>query len=179
MLVEIPDLVVRGSLVFLVGLLGAFLFYRATVYASVKRGRLEKKYEERLNYYEKMLVDVKIQLDALSVGGIKQGSKAPARTSEEKPAPQSGSTLGYTTGEVASSSSAALTNHTLQLVTKKPMTSRDIQITIGRTREHTARLMKRLTDEGLVERKAGTRPYLYSITEKGVKHLENEGAPAL
>ena len=38
------------------------------------------------------------------------------------------------------------------------MTSRDIQITIGRTREHTSRLMKKLSDDGLVQRHAGTKP---------------------
>ncbi|TBR23816.1 MAG: MarR family transcriptional regulator, partial [Candidatus Nitrosotenuis sp.] len=49
----------------------------------------------------------------------------------------------------------------------KEMTSRDIQITIGRSREHTSRLMKRLFEEGLVERNTKMKPFTYKITEKG------------
>ena len=52
------------------------------------------------------------------------------------------------------------------------MTSRDIQITIGRTREHTSRLMKKLSADGLVQRHAGTKPFVYSLTEEGKKRLE-------
>ena len=52
------------------------------------------------------------------------------------------------------------------------MTSRDIQITVGRTREHTSRLMKKLFEDGLVERNTNTKPYSYSITEKGKRKLE-------
>ena len=52
----------------------------------------------------------------------------------------------------------------------KSMTSRDIQITIGRTREHTSRLI--LSDDGLVQRHAGTKPFVYSLTDEGKKKLE-------
>jgi len=55
----------------------------------------------------------------------------------------------------------------LRLITNKAMTSRDIQITIKKSREHTSRLMKRLFENGLVQRNTETKPYTYSITEKG------------
>ena len=48
------------------------------------------------------------------------------------------------------------------------MTSRDIQITLKKSREHTSRLMKKLFEEGLVQRNTETKPYTYSITEKGI-----------
>ena len=60
----------------------------------------------------------------------------------------------------------------LHTITDKSMTSRDIQITIGRTREHTSRLMKKLSADGLVQRHAGTKPFVYSLTEEGKKRLE-------
>ena len=60
------------------------------------------------------------------------------------------------------------TEYVLRLITEKPMTSRDIQITIGRTREHTSRMMKKLFEEGLVERDMQTKPFAYRITEKGL-----------
>jgi len=59
------------------------------------------------------------------------------------------------------------TDSVLHLITNKAMTSRDIQITIKKSREHTSRLMKRLFENGLVQRNTETKPYTYSITEKG------------
>jgi predicted transcriptional regulator len=59
------------------------------------------------------------------------------------------------------------TDYVLKLITEKSMTSRDIQITIGRTREHTSRLMKKLFEEGYVERDMKTKPFTYYITDKG------------
>jgi len=55
----------------------------------------------------------------------------------------------------------------LGLITSKPMTSRDIQMTLGRSREHTSRLMNRLYKEGLVDRNTNSKPFSYIITEKG------------
>ena len=60
----------------------------------------------------------------------------------------------------------------LHTITDKSMTSRDIQITIGRTREHTSRLMKKLSDDGFLQRHAGTKPFVYSLTDEGKKKLE-------
>jgi CTP-dependent riboflavin kinase len=59
----------------------------------------------------------------------------------------------------------------LHLITDKAMTSRDIQITLKRSREHTSRLMKKLFDDGYVKRNTSTKPYTYSITEKGKEKI--------
>ncbi len=47
------------------------------------------------------------------------------------------------------------------------ISAREIQQRIGRTREHTARMMNSLYHDGLVERDVTARPFSYSITEKG------------
>jgi predicted HTH transcriptional regulator len=64
------------------------------------------------------------------------------------------------------------TDYVLRLITNKAMTSRDIQITTKRSREHTSRLMKKLFESGLVQRNTETKPYTYSITEKGKSKVE-------
>ncbi|MGC1425361.1 MAG: winged helix DNA-binding protein, partial [Nitrosotalea sp.] len=63
------------------------------------------------------------------------------------------------------------TDYVLRLITEKPMTSRDIQVTIGRTREHTSRMLKKLFEDGLVERDMSTKPFSYKITEKGLTRI--------
>jgi predicted transcriptional regulator len=47
------------------------------------------------------------------------------------------------------------------------ITAKEIQQKIGRTREHTARMMNSLYHEGLVERDVTARPFSYRITQKG------------
>ena len=65
------------------------------------------------------------------------------------------------------------TDHVLHLITDKAMTSRDIQITLKRTREHTSRLMKKLFEDGFVQRNTESKPYTYSITDKGKAKIGN------
>jgi len=55
----------------------------------------------------------------------------------------------------------------LKKITQGPMTSRDIEVIFGKSREHVSRLMKKLFEDGFVERDASTRPYRYTITDKG------------
>ncbi len=62
-------------------------------------------------------------------------------------------------------------DYVLHLITDKAMTSRDIQITLKRSREHTSRLLKKLYDDGFVNRNTRTKPYTYSITEKGKEKI--------
>ena len=71
------------------------------------------------------------------------------------------------------------TEYVLRLITEKPMTSRDIQITIGRTREHTSRMMKKLFEEGFVERDMQTKPFTYKITEKGLGRIRPASVPTI
>lgn len=60
----------------------------------------------------------------------------------------------------------------LKLLNTNQMTSREIQKSIGRTREHTARLMKKLYQLQLVDRNMSNKPFTYSITEEGRKQLK-------
>jgi len=63
-------------------------------------------------------------------------------------------------------------NYVLHLITNKAMTSRDIQITLKKSREHNSRLMKKMFEEGYVQRNTESKPYTYSITEKGIAKVE-------
>ena len=53
-----------------------------------------------------------------------------------------------------------------------PLTSREIQGRIKKSREHTSRLMKKLYSENIVMRDESTRPFKYKITNEGRKLLE-------
>ena len=53
-----------------------------------------------------------------------------------------------------------------------PLTSREIQRRINKSREHTSRLLKKLYSENIVMRDGSTRPFKYKITNEGLKLLE-------
>jgi CTP-dependent riboflavin kinase len=53
-----------------------------------------------------------------------------------------------------------------------PLTSREIQRKINKSREHTSRLLKKLYSENIVMRDGSTRPFKYKITKEGRKLLE-------
>jgi DNA-binding IclR family transcriptional regulator len=52
------------------------------------------------------------------------------------------------------------------------MTSKEVQHAIGRSREHTSRLMKRLCEYGFVDRDSDTKPFTYALAEAGRLRLK-------
>lgn len=57
------------------------------------------------------------------------------------------------------------TEYVLRLLNERPMTSREVQQAIGRSREHTSRLMKRLHEYGFVNRDTSAKPFKYALAE--------------
>jgi predicted transcriptional regulator len=53
-----------------------------------------------------------------------------------------------------------------------PLTSREIQRRVNKSREHTSRLLKKLYSENRVMRDGNSRPFKYKITNEGRKLLE-------
>ena len=184
MLVEIPDPVIILGIVlgFLAGAVTLFLYSKLRLVGSLQNNGPSDN--QRLEYYEKQFIDMKIRLDALNLDKeepldeaemVKIQSemvKSPSRKGRrsrsiiEKRVPVS---------RIPNMSSEDSVKHVLNLITKKPMTSRDIEVTFGgRSREHVSRLMKKLFDDGLVERNTTNRPYTYSITDSGKKYVGEE-----
>lgn len=64
-----------------------------------------------------------------------------------------------------------ITHEILRLVREKSLTAREIQGVLGQSREHVYRVVKKMADDGHLER-LNTRPYTYKITEKGANLLK-------
>ena len=192
MLIEIPDpeviLVVIAS--FVIGLVGLYSYYKVRPFIKIKGDMIDSSQLERLEYYERQLIDMKIRLDSIEMQGLEQKIEEPNLELKqflekltknqqvvEKP-------IEPIKTEVSSKVESASTNrmpnldhnnaidYVLHLITDKAMTSRDIQITLKRSREHTSRLMKKLFDDGYVKRNTNSKPYTYSITEKGKEKIK-------
>jgi predicted transcriptional regulator len=191
MLIEIPEpeVILGVILAFLVGLGGLYLFYKVRPLIKTRNEIFDASQSERLEYYERQLIDMKIRLDALEIQGIEQKTEDPnvelkqfleklAKNESQEKQVEEINNFESVPEKLISTPSVASINHVnptdfvLHLVTNKAMTSRDIQITLKRSREHTSRLMKKLFESGYVQRNTETKPYTYSITEKGKAKVE-------
>jgi len=179
MLVEIPDpeVILGVILAFMVGLGGLYGYYKIRPFIKSRSEMVDVSQTERLEYYERQLIDMKIRLDALEIQGIEQESEdsnLELKQFLEKLAKNETHEIrvedvnhSQTIPEKLGVDNTNPIDYVLHLITNKAMTSRDIQITLKRSREHTSRLMKKLFEDGYVERNTETKPYTYSITKKG------------
>jgi hypothetical protein len=199
MLVEIPDPeVILGVIIaFLIGLAGLYGYYKVKPFIKSKSEMTDASQSERLEYYERQLIDMKIRLDAIEIQGIDQKVEDPNmelkqfleklaknEVQEKLPTqeviePEVVEEQVSFTPKVVEIGYSSPTNHVLHLITNKAMTSRDIQITLKKSREHTSRLMKKLFDDDLVQRNTETKPYTYSITEKGISKVGDSQSPPI
>lgn len=60
----------------------------------------------------------------------------------------------------------------LALLRKKPMDTVELRKALRKSREHTARIMKSLFDDGLVTRDDSMKPFVYSLTGEGRRHVQ-------
>ena len=186
MLVEIPDLNVIFGLVsaFIGGLFTLFVYSRLK--ADSASNNQIKADSERLEFYERQLIDLKIKLDAIDLENLSFSQEIPQNivNNEEKPVQVVEKPMQIvpeqvpvqaTVEKTPNMSSGDIVEAVLRLITNKSRTSRDIQITLGKSREHISRTMKKMSDNGLVERNTNAKPYSYSITQNGLSKLSGSG----
>ena len=192
MLIEIPDpeVILGVILAFLIGLGGLYLLLKIRPLIKSSSGSDDPTQSERLEYYEKQFIDIKIRLDVLEIQGVEENpidpnldlkqfmqklveNKEPEKQVEMIKEPEIVLKKQISIPNIPNIEHVSPTDYVLHLITNKSMTSRDIQITLKKSREHTSRLMKKLFESGLVQRNTETKPYIYSITEKGKSKVED------
>jgi DNA-binding HxlR family transcriptional regulator len=189
MIIEIPDLdVILGLiLAFIGGLVTLFVYSKLkAISASTDQTKADL---ERMEFYERQLIDLKIKLDAIDLENLTFSQETPQNIvkNEEKPAQVVQKQVEIVpepapnppkVERAPNMSSDNIVEAVLRLITDKSRTSRDIQITLGKSREHISRTMKKMTDDGLVERNTNAKPYSYSITQMGLSKLSGSGSVA-
>ena len=186
MIVEIPELDVIFGLVlaFIGGLFTLFVYSRLK--ADSASNDQTKADSERLEFYERQLIDLKIKLDAIDLENLSVSQETPQNIvkNEEKPIQVVEKQVQIVPEQVSvpvriertpNMSSGDIVEAVLRLITDRSHTSRDIQITLGKSREHISRTMKKMSDGGLVKRNTNAKPYSYSITQKGLSKLSGPG----
>jgi hypothetical protein len=151
------------------------------------------EYTRRLNHYDKAISELRVRIDTIELRGMQrdishsssQTDNINTKSYKQSPTSHQDSQLEQqhnhmsTVSNLTSITQAPVTvsrhpdsyNGTMDFILKmlieRPRTSREIQHSVGRTREHTSRLMKKLYDSKLVIRDSNSKPFKYSITDAG------------
>ena len=157
---------------------------------SVEVSAIVSEFTQRLRRLEEGLVDQKVKMEILELRASRTPHEAvalspvaysrvnedvnsfdnPERPSSERISLQSGMRIPPQRDRPEQDKKLGVTEmEALRLVFegRGKISAKEIQQRIGRTREHTARMMNSLYHDGMVERDVTARPFSYSITEKG------------
>ncbi len=157
------------------------------------------EYTRRLQEFERIIGELKVKVDTVELrvlqhhtsqtsddtSDMTRESSTDARTSQSKSQlqehhSQTSDVTESTTTTPPSIVTSMKNNPTLhpstsdyilKLLVEKSRTSREIQNAIGKTREHTSRLMRRLYENNLVSRDSNNKPFKYYITDQGRREL--------
>jgi hypothetical protein len=154
--------------------------------SAVEVSAIVSEFSQRLRKLEESLVDQKVKMEILELRASRsprETATAPyeyrrAETPLDNPERPSLEKIGLVSGVKISQKNerpdpdkrlGVTEIEALRLVFegRGKMSAKEIQQRIGRTREHTARMMNSLYQDGLVERDITARPFSYSITQKG------------
>lgn len=180
------DLVTSGVFAFLAGMASVMVYARAKSVLADRRYRADEavveavvlEYTRRLRDYDRVIAELRSKVDIMEVRSQEpQTASQPSHQPQPHVAPAS-EPVAVTQHATVEKEGNGTTDYILKLLAEKPRTSREVQLAVGRTREHTARLMKKLNDSGLVSRDVNAKPFRYNITDAGRERLEEKVAPA-
>jgi hypothetical protein len=185
------EFVISGALAFLAGMVLVMVYARAKSALANRRYRADEavveavvlEYTRRLRDYDKVIAELRAKVDIMEV------RSQPPQTMTSQFQQVSHQTQPHVTpvsepvtvtqhAAIEKEGNNGTTDYILKLLTEKPRTSREVQLAVGRTREHTARLMKKLHDSGLVDRDINAKPFEYNITDAGRERLKEKVALA-
>lgn len=186
------NLVILGVLTYAVGLVSVMAYHRLRSLAP-REYRADDavveavvmEYTRRLRDYERVIAEMRTKIDIVEMK-VQAVTQPPVYVQASQPAqphaPAVSEPVAVTQRppaiEEKPEGQNGTTDYILKLLAEKPRTSREVQHAVGRTREHTARLMKKLHDSGLVSRDMNAKPFRYAITEAGQARLREKAAVA-
>jgi hypothetical protein len=180
------DLVISGVVAFLVGMASMTIYTKLKTVFEEGRYRTNEaiieavvlEYTRRLRDYDKVIAELRARVDIID-------NRAKPHEVISQDSTQQQSHVALMSEPVTVTQHAAIekevnstTDYIFKLLAERPRSSREVQLAIGRTREHTARMMKKLHDLGFVSRDVDTKPFRYNITDAGREMLKKRAEAA-
>jgi hypothetical protein len=180
------DFVISGIFAFLLGMVSMTIYIRLKTIFGERQYKVNREvveavvleYTRRLSDYDKAIAQLRTKVDIMEIR-VQPPQVVSQHPSQPQPhvAPVS-EPVTITQHATIEREVNGTTDYILKLLIERPRTSREVQLAIGRTREHTARLMKKLHDLGLVSRDITTKPFRYNITDAGQGMLKERAETA-
>jgi hypothetical protein len=180
------DLVISGIFAFLVGMASMTVYTRLRTKFEESRYKTNEviieaivlEYTRRLRDYDKVIAELRARVDTID-SRVKPDEIVSQDPTQPQPHVALMSEPVTVTQHAATEKEVnSTTDYIFKLLAERPRSSREVQLAIGRTREHTARLMKKLHDLGLVSRDVNTKPFRYNITDAGREMLKKRAEAA-
>src|ERR687891_381219 len=153
------------------------------------------EYARRMEKYDSAIADLRVRLDVIELQSQKHLFTQQLHSTESTPSitlgdasqeqshrpsfyayhrPKRVEPLKRIAGDIPDSNDVhnGTADYVLRLLDEKSMTSKEVQHGIGRSREHTSRLMKRLCEYGFINRDSDTKPFTYALAEAGRLRLK-------
>jgi predicted transcriptional regulator len=160
---------------------------------------ITSEYARRMEKYDSAIADLRVRLDVIELQSQKHLLTQQLHSTESKPSvslgdashdqshdqsqhpsfhayhrPKRVEPLREISGDVSDSIDVqnGTAEYVLKLLDGRSMTSKEVQHAIGRSREHTSRLMKRLCEYGFITRDSNNKPFTYALAEAGQLRLK-------
>jgi hypothetical protein len=181
------DFVISGIFAFLVGM--ASMTFYSRLKSTFEEGRYKTneavveavvlEYTRKLHDYDKVIAELRAKVDIIESRAQPHGVVSQHLSQPQHHVTPASEPVTVTQHVAIEKEVNSTTDYILKLLAERPRSSREVQLAIGRTREHTARLMKKLHDLGLVSRDINTKPFHYDITDAGREMLKKRAEAAL
>src|SRR5919106_1418033 len=180
------DLVILGVFAFLAGMTSMTVYSRFKTTSEEGRYRTNEaiieavvlEYTSRLRDYDKVIAELRARVDIIDSRAKPHEVISQDSTQQQSHVALMSEPVTVTQHAVIEKEVNSTTDYIFKLLAERPRSSREVQLAIGRTREHTARLMKKLHDLGLVSRDTNTKPFRYNITDAGREMLKKRAEAA-
>src|SRR5215204_3918878 len=160
---------------------------------------ITSEYARRMEKYDSAIADLHVRLDVIELQSQKHLLTQQLHSTESTPSvtlgdashdqshdqslhpsfhayhrPKRVEPLREISGDVSDSNDVqnGTAEYVLKLLDGRTMTSKEVQHAIGRSREHTSRLMKRLCEYGFIARDSNNKPFTYALAEAGQLRLK-------
>lgn len=186
------ETVMFAALAFIAGMAGVISYHRLG--SVFKRSDYKSddsvteavvaEYSRRLRDYDRVIAELRTKLDIIE---LRAEPKVTVTSQELQPSREPQPHVARITSPPVITQHATqeieaerqegqngTTDYILKMLSERPRTSREVQQAIGRTREHTARLMKKLTDSQFVSRDTRVKPFQYNLTDLGRDRLREK-----
>ena len=180
------DLVISGVVAFLVGMASMTIYTKFKTVFEEGRYRTNEaiieavvlEYTRRLRDYDKVIAELRARVDIIDSRAKPHEVISQDSTQQQSHVALMSEPVTVTQHAVIEKEVNSTTDYIFKLLAERPRSSREVQLAIGRTREHTARLMKKLHDLGLISRDVSTKPFRYNITDAGREMLKKRAEAA-